>query len=127
MDHSPGFLRLVEEARPRIKELTIEQARERLAQNPKIVLLDVREDHEWQKGHACAAVHLSKGILERDLETKFPNAEAEIIMYCGGGFRSALTAEAAQKLGYTAVFSLIGGYKAMLQARWPMTSGESGF
>ena len=124
MEHSPGFLKLVTAARPRVKEITIEQARERLTQNPEIVLLDVREDHEWQKGHARQAVHLGKGILERDLEKMFPDPNREIIMYCGGGFRSALTAEAAQKLGYTKVFSLLGGYQALLQAGWPMKSGE---
>src|SRR5438046_1190048 len=122
MDHSPGFLKLVNEARPRIKEITVEEARERLARNSNVVLMDVREDHEWQREHAKQAVHLGKGILERDLETKFPNSSTEIIMYCGGGFRSALTADAAQKLGYTAVTSLVGGYKAMVQAEWPMTS-----
>ena len=121
MEHSPGFLRMVNEVRPRIKELSIDQARERLANNPKAVLLDVREDHEWVKGHAQTAMHLGKGILERDLEKAIPDAKTEIIMYCGGGFRSALTADAAQKLGYSSVYSLAGGYKAMLSAEWPMT------
>ena len=124
MEHSPGFLRMVNEVRPRIKELTPEQAQERLVLNPKTILLDVREDHEWQKGHARHAIHLGKGILERDLEKTIPDARTEIIMYCGGGFRSALTADAAQKLGYTAVFSLMGGYKAMVQASWPIKSGN---
>ena len=115
---------MVNEVRPRIKELTPEQAQERLVLNPKTILLDVREDHEWQKGHARHAIHLGKGILERDLEKTIPDARTEIIMYCGGGFRSALTADAAQKLGYTAVFSLMGGYKAMVQASWPIKSGN---
>ncbi len=123
MDHAPGFLKLVNETRPRVKEITIEEARERLARNPQAVLMDVREDHEWQKEHATRAVHLGKGILERDLERMIPAAETEIIMYCGGGYRSVLTAVAAQKLGYRNVSSLIGGYKGMLQAQWPMTSG----
>lgn len=122
MDHSPGFLKLVNEARPLVKEITLEQAGERLAKNPKAVLLDVREDLEWQKGHATGAKHLGKGILERDLETTFPDPNTELIMYCGGGFRSALTALSAQKMGYKNVFSLIGGYKAMVQAKWPMKS-----
>src|SRR5439155_20340562 len=100
MDHSPGFLKVVNEARPHVNELTIEAARERLAQNPRAVLMDVREDHEWQKQHAAEAVHLGKGILERDLEQKFPDPDTEIIMYCGGGYRSILTAEVAQKMGY---------------------------
>jgi rhodanese-related sulfurtransferase len=120
MDHSPGFLRLVNEAKKHVKEVTIEQAQERLAKNPGAVLMDVREDSEWQKEHASEAVHLGKGILERDLEVKFPDKNQEIIMYCGGGFRSALTAEAAQKMGYTNVHSLIGGYKGMVKANWPM-------
>lgn len=123
MQHSPGFLKLVNEARSRIKELTLEQARQRLADNPNAVLLDVREDHEWQAGHAARAVHLGKGILERDLEKTFPDPATEIIMYCGGGFRSALTADAAQRMGYRNVYSLIGGYKAMVAAGWPMAGG----
>src|SRR5208282_3489908 len=124
MDHSPGFLKLVNDAKTRVREISIEQARARLAQNPKAVLLDVREDHEWQKGHAVEATQLGKGILERDLEKMFPDPKTEIIMYCGGGFRSALTCDAAQKMGYRNVHSLIGGYKAMVVAGWPMKSGE---
>src|SRR5262249_37312668 len=120
MDHSPGFLKVVNEARPRVKEITIEQARARLKQNPKTVLLDVREDNEWHKGHAAGAVHLGKGILERDIEKMFPDSKTEIIMYCGGGYRSALTADVAQRMGYRNVYSLIGGYKGLLQAQWPM-------
>jgi rhodanese-related sulfurtransferase len=124
MDHSPGFLKLVNEVRPRIKEITIAEAREKLAQNPKIVLMDVREDSEWEKGHAAEAVHLGKGILERDLEKMFSDPNTEIIMYCGGGYRSALTADVAKRMGYKNVSSLIGGYKAMVQANWPMKSGQ---
>jgi rhodanese-related sulfurtransferase len=124
MDHSPGFLKLVNEARTRIKEISMDQARVRLAENPHVVLLDVREDHEWQSGHAAEAVHLGKGILERDLEKRFPDPNIEIIMYCGGGYRSALTTDVAQQLGYRNVYSLIGGYKGMLVAQWPMKRGE---
>jgi rhodanese-related sulfurtransferase len=120
MDHSPGFLKLVNEARPRVQEISVATARERLAANPKAILMDVREDHEWIKGHAAEAVHLGKGILERDLENMYPDKNAELIMYCGGGFRSILTADAAQKMGYTNVVSLIGGYKGLAQAQWPM-------
>jgi len=123
MDHSPGFLKLVNNAKMRVHEITIEQARERLKQNPRAVLMDVREDREWQKGHAAEAVHLGKGILERDLENRYPDPATEIIMYCGGGFRSALTCDAAQKMGYHNVHSLAGGYKAMAKAGWPMKSG----
>jgi rhodanese-related sulfurtransferase len=123
MDHSPGFLKVVNEARSQVKEITIEQARERLAQNPKAVLMDVREDHEWNKQHAEQAVHLGKGILERDLENTFPDPDTEILMYCGGGYRSALTAAAAQQMGYRNVFSVMGGFKGLVKANWPMKSG----
>lgn len=124
MDHSPGFLKLVNDAKTRVKEISIEQARERLAKNPKAVLLDVREDSEWNAGHALEARHLGKGILERDLEKMIPDTNAEIILYCGGGFRSALSADAAQQMGYKNVLSLDGGYKAMVKAGWPMKSGD---
>ena len=120
MDHSPGFLKLVAEARTRVREISVDQTRAWLKQNPKIVLLDVREDSEWDAGHAAEAVHLGKGLLERDLEKMFPDVDTEIIMYCGGGFRSVLTCDAAQKMGYKKVSSLIGGYKAMVAADWPM-------
>ena len=121
MDHSPGFLKLVNEARARVKETTIDEARQRLAANSRAMLMDVREDHEWRNGHAKEAVHLGKGILERDLEKTVPDHEREIIMYCGGGFRSALTADAARQMGYTNVASLVGGYKALVAAGWPMS------
>ena len=120
MDHAPGFLMLVNEAKPRVKEITIEQARERLQQNPNAILMDVREDLEWQNGHARGAMHLGKGVLERDLEKAIPDPGAEIIMYCGGGFRSVLTADVAQKMGYNNVFSLMGGYKGLVSGSWPM-------
>ncbi|PYJ06250.1 MAG: sulfurtransferase, partial [Verrucomicrobia bacterium] len=116
MEHSPGFLKLVNETRPQVKELTIEEARQRLAENPQAVLLDVREDLEWRAGHATEAVHLGKGVLERDLEKMFPDPSREIVMYCGGGFRSVLTAAVAQKMGYRQVYSLIGGYKGLVKA-----------
>jgi rhodanese-related sulfurtransferase len=120
MDHSPGFLKIVNEARATVREVTIEELRARLAANPHAVLLDVREDAEWQAGHAEQAQHLGKGILERDIEKRFPDPDAEIIMYCGGGFRSALTCDVAQRMGYRNVTSLIGGYKGLVTAGWPM-------
>jgi rhodanese-related sulfurtransferase len=120
MDHSPGFLKLVTEKRPYVKEITIEQARELLARDSKVVLVDVREDQEWARGHAAQAVHLGKGILERDLEKTFPDPGQELIMYCGGGYRSVLTAAVAQEMGYRKVYSLIGGYKGLVEAKWPM-------
>jgi rhodanese-related sulfurtransferase len=119
MNHSPGFLKIVAEAKTRVREISIDQARAWLLQNPKIVLLDVREESEWSTGHAAEAVHLSKGILECDIEKMIPDASTEIIMYCGGGYRSALACYAAQKMGYRSVHSLIGGYKAMVAAGWP--------
>ena len=121
MDHSTGFLKLVAEAKKHVNEISVAEARAKLAAHPQTVLIDVREDHEWQPGHAAEAVHLGKGILERDLEKLYPDANTEIIMYCGGGFRSALTCDAAQKMGYKKVHSLIGGYKGMVAAGWPMT------
>jgi rhodanese-related sulfurtransferase len=123
MEHSPGFLQLVNDAKTRIQEVSVAEARARVTANPNVVLLDVREDHEWQKDHADGAVHLGKGILERDLEKLYPDKNTEIIMYCGGGFRSALTADAAQKMGYWKVSSLIGGYKALVAADWPLRRG----
>ena len=124
MDHSPGFLKLVNTERRFVKEITIEEARQMLSANPKCVLMDVREDSEWNKGHAVDAKHLGKGILERDLEKLYPDTETEILMYCGGGFRSVLTASAARKLGYWKCYSIIGGYKGMVEANWPMTAGS---
>lgn len=121
MQHAPGFLKIVNEAQPRVHEVTIEQARERLAANPGAVLVDVREDGEWGTARAKEAIHLGKGILERDIEAAVPGKDAEVIMYCGGGYRSILTCDAAQKMGYTNVHSLIGGYKGMVEAGWPMT------
>jgi rhodanese-related sulfurtransferase len=120
MDHSPGFLKVVNEARPRVKELTIEQMRERLAANPKAILVDVREDDEWRNGHAVEAIHLGKGVLERDIEKAITDPGAEVIMYCGGGYRSVLTCDVAQRMGYRNVASLVGGYKALTAAAWPM-------
>ena len=119
MEHSSGFLKVVNEVRPKIREVTLEQARARLAQKPRAVLLDVREDSEWQQGHAAQAVHLGRGVLERDIEKMFPDANTELIMYCGGGYRSALAADVARRMGYPQVASLIGGYKALVRAGWP--------
>lgn len=124
MEHSPGFLRLVNEAKKHIEELSVAEARARLAADPNVVLLDVREDHEWLAGHAAEAQHLGRGILERDIEKRFPDKNTPIIMYCGGGYRSALAAEVARRMGYRNVFSLAGGYKAMVQAGWPVKTGD---
>jgi len=120
MQHSPGFLSLVNDAKSRVRELSVAEARAHLSAHPDTVLLDVREESEWAAGHAVEAQHLGKGIFERDLENRIPDKGRELILYCGGGFRSTLTADAAQKMGYTRVWSLDGGYKAMVAAGWPM-------
>jgi rhodanese-related sulfurtransferase len=122
MNHSPGFLKIVADAKTRVREITVEQTAAWLKQNPNVVLMDVREDSEWNSGHAVGAVHLGKGVLERDLEKLVPDATTEIIMYCGGGYRSALACDAAQKMGYRSIHSLIGGYKAIKAAGWPVKS-----
>ncbi|MEO7675712.1 MAG: rhodanese-like domain-containing protein [Verrucomicrobiota bacterium] len=122
MQHAPGFLKLVNEVRPHVKEITLAEAKMRLAENPKAILVDVREDDEWRKDHATEAIHLGKGVLERDLEGTIPDPTAEIIMYCGGGYRSVLAADVALKMGYKNVASLIGGYKGLVAAAWPMKS-----
>ena len=120
MEHSKGFLAVVEAARNSVNEITTEQAHERLANNSNTILIDVREDSEWENGHVKQAIHLSKGILERDIESVIPEKDLEIIMYCGGGYRSILTAEISQRMGYTNVHSLIGGYKAIKNANWEL-------
>ena len=122
MKHSAGFLGLVEDALTRVTEISITNARSRLEEAAEVVLLDVREESEWNKSHAKNAQYLGKGILERDLEARFPDKDIEIIMYCGGCYRSALTCDAAQKMGYTNVKSLENGYKGMIASDWPMES-----
>ncbi len=112
MKHSEGFLKLVNQAKTRISEITVEQARERITKNREARLIDVREDHEWEAAHAVGAEHLGKGIIERDIETTVPEKATELILYCGGGFRSALAADVLQQMGYTNVYSLVGGWKA---------------
>ena len=114
--HSPRFLQLVEGAKSRIRELTVGDVKAKLDRGEQFSLVDVREDHEWAAGHLPQAVHLGKGILERDAEAKLPNPDAEIVLYCGGGFRSALAAEALQRMGYTNVWSMDGGFRAWKEA-----------
>ena len=110
MKHSEGFLKLVDDAKTRVRELNVEQTRARLDANPQARLLDVREDNEWQRGHAAGAEHLGRGIIERDIEQRVPDHTAELILYCGGGYRSALAADnLQQRMGYTNVYSLAGG------------------
>ena len=123
MDHSPRFLKLVEQTRARIREATIAEVQARKDSGAQFHLVDVREDHEWEAGHASGALHLGKGILERDVERALPDLDADIVLYCGGGFRSALAADALTTMGYRHVSSLAGGWKAWLAAGLP-TSRE---
>lgn len=111
MDHSPRFLKLVEETKKSVKECTVADVAARLARKEPISLVDVREESEFAAGHIPGAKHLGKGILERDVEKAFPDPNAEIVLYCGGGFRSALSAESLQKMGYTNVISMDGGFR----------------
>ncbi len=120
MKHSPGFLRLVEQSKARIKECTIDEVKRTLDRGEPVHFLDVREDHEYAKDHAKGARHLGKGIIERDIESLIPDKHAPIILYCGGGYRSALAADALQQMGYTNVKSMAGGIKAWRDAGYPM-------
>jgi len=122
MKHSEGFLNIVNDAKSRIKEVTVADTRDRLAANPNAKLIDVREDNEWNQAHAAGAEHLGKGIIERDIEIRVPNKSTELILYCGGGYRSALAADVLQKMGYTNVWSMAGGWKAWKEARAPAES-----
>lgn len=119
MKHSPGFLKIVEDAKTRVHETDIPVVLARLKKGDKFLLVDVREDNEWAKGHITGAVHLSKGVIERDAETALPNKDAEVILYCGGGFRSALAADNLQKMGYTRVSSMDGGWRGWTEAGGP--------
>lgn len=119
MKHTEGFLRLVNDAKARIREITVAEAQKRLAENTEAKLIDVREDNEWEAAHAAGAMHLGKGIIERDIETTVPDKNTELILYCGGGYRSALASDVLQHMGYTNVFSLAGGWRA-----WQEANGE---
>ena len=114
--HSPGFLKLVSEAKKKIHEITPAQLKEKLDQHELLQLIDVREESEWASGHIPTALHLSKGIIERDIEKKFPDLNTPIVTYCSGGFRCALVAETLQKMGYTTVSSLESGSQGWLDA-----------
>jgi rhodanese-related sulfurtransferase len=116
--HNPGFLALVNEAKSKIKQVEIAEYQKMPRDGH--VLIDVREDREWADGHAAGAIHLSKGVIERDIESEIPDKSATMVLYCGGGFRSALTAVELQKMGYTNVISLDGGWRAWNQAGLPV-------
>jgi rhodanese-related sulfurtransferase len=120
MKHTEGFLKIVDDAKTRVREVTVPETGERMSANPNAKLIDVREDNEWQAGHAQGALHLGKGIIERDIETQVPDKSTELILYCGGGYRSALAADALQRMGYTNVFSMAGGWKAWKESEAPV-------
>ena len=120
MSHSPAFLALIESVRSAVRDVSVQQTRDRLRDQPTLHLVDVREDSEWTASHATGAVHIGKGVIERDIEAKIPDKNAEIILYCGGGFRSVLAADALQKMGYTNVTSMASGWRGWLAAGAPI-------
>jgi len=119
MQHSPQFLKLVNDAKTRVKETNVADVKRRMGSGENFLLVDVREDHEWVKGHLPGAVHMGRGIIERDIETHVPDTGAKVILYCGGGFRSALVADNLQKMGYTNVESMDGGWRGWSEAGLP--------
>ncbi len=123
MKHNPGFLKLVEVAKKHIKECTVSEVKAKLDRGERFHFIDVREDNEFATDHAKSAVHLGRGILERDIETVIPDKHAEIVLYCGGGFRSALAADNLRKMGYTDVSSMDGGIRAWREAGYPIEKG----
>ncbi len=118
--HAPGFQKIVTDAKARVTECTVEDVRERLARGEPFVLVDVREESEFAAGHAAGAVHLGKGVIERDIEAKVPDPATPLVLYCGGGFRSALAADAIQQMGYTNVISMDGGWRAWTEKGLPV-------
>ena len=123
MKHSEGFLQLVEDARTRVRETSVEETLERVSR-AGARLIDVREDREWAAGRARGAEHMGRGVIERDIEQAVPDKGAELILYCGGGYRSALAADNLRRMGYTNVYSLAGGWKAWREAGAPVEEGE---
>ena len=121
MQHSPGFLKLVQDAKTRIRETNVHEVKQKLDAGEKFVLVDVREESEWARGHLPGAIHLGKGIIERDIEQALPDKITPLVLYCGGGFRSALAADNLQKMGYTNVISMDGGWKGWIEAGYPTT------
>ena len=122
MKHSPAFLKLVDDAKSRVRELNVEETRRKL-ESGKVRVIDVREESEWAAGHVRGAHHLGKGVIERDIEARVPDKNTELILYCGGGFRSALSADNLQKMGYTNVASMAGGWRAWKDAGAPIENG----
>ena len=120
MAHNPGFLKLVDDAKAHIQQIDVEGYKKMVASGDSHVLVDTREDNEWTAGHVAGAVHLSRGIIERDIETKYPRKDTKIVLYCGGGYRSALVAESLRKMGYTNAISLDGGWRALQVSGLPL-------
>jgi rhodanese-related sulfurtransferase len=120
MQHSERFLRIVEQSKARIRETTVAEVRAEREAGADFVLVDVREDREWRAGRAAGAIHLGKGVIERDIEQAIPDVERKVVLYCGGGYRSALAADALQQMGYTNVLSLAGGWRAWNEAGMPV-------
>ena len=125
MEHSPGFLRVVNDIKPLITEINIDQYLLINSEQTPFILIDVREDNEWVKGHLPNAIHIGRGVLERDIERQIPDFQTRIVLYCGGGFRSALAADMLQKLGYTQVKSLDGGFRAWCERLLPIDHGDT--
>ena len=121
--HAPGFVKLVNDAKTRVKECTVDDVKRRLDAGGRFTLVDVREESEYAAGHLPGAVHMSKGVIERDVETKVPDPAAPLVLYCGGGYRSALAADNLQKMGYTNVISMDGGWRGWTQGGLPVERG----
>lgn len=121
--HPPRFLKIVDDAKTRVRETNVEEVKKRLDRRDKFILVDVREDSEYAKDHLPGAIHLGKGVIERDIEARVPELSAEMILYCGGGFRSALAADNLQKMGYTNVISMDGGIRGWREKGYPLTKG----
>ncbi len=123
-NHPPRFLKIVNEARGRVRETTADEIKARIDRKDKFVLVDVREDREYDADHIVGAVHMGKGIIERDVEAKYPALDTELVLYCGGGFRSALAADNLQKMGYTNVISMDGGIREWREKSYPLEKGK---
>jgi rhodanese-related sulfurtransferase len=122
--HPPRFLKIVNEAKTRVRETNVAEVKKKIDGGGKFLLVDVREESEYAKDHLPGAIHLGKGIIERDIEARVPDLNAEIVLYCGGGFRSALAADNLQKMGYTNVISMDGGIRDWREKRYPLTTGS---
>jgi len=123
MAHTPGFLKLVQDAKTRVRETNVHEVKKQLDAGEKIIVVDVREESEWARGHLPGAIHLGKGIIERDIEQRIPDRSAPLVLYCGGGFRSALAADNLQKMGYKNVISMDGGIRDWREKGYPLSKG----